>query len=53
LGHHAGSADLKDRQRTAGLFFRQFQHYIGPWTPPAKADRVRKCWTPSHAERHL
>src|SRR5947209_1874315 len=44
---------LDQRRRTAGLFFRLFRPYIGPWTAPAKADPARKRWTPSHAERHL
>jgi hypothetical protein len=53
LGYHAGSADLNRGRRAVGLFFRQFRPYIGPWTAAAKAVPAGKCWTPSHAERHL
>src|SRR5258708_20316451 len=39
--------------KTAGLYFRHFRAYIGPWNAVAKGDRGGEQRPPSYAERHL
>src|ERR1700687_4834533 len=39
--------------KTAGLYFRHFRPYIGPWNAIAKGDRGGEQRPRSYAERHL